>query len=82
MSNDAQIFESHRPDLLTLAYRMLGELGRAEDVVQEAWVRWQKRADEVEAPKAFLIKVVTRGRIRRVFLQADPARLKHVGLVH
>jgi RNA polymerase sigma-70 factor (ECF subfamily) len=60
MSDDTRIFESHRPDLLALAYRMLGELGRAEDVVQEAWVRWQKRASEVESPKAFLVKVVTR----------------------
>src|SRR5438477_10927374 len=60
MSKDAEIFGSHRADLLALAYRMLGELGRAEDVVQEAWVRWQKRAGEVESPKAFLIKVVTR----------------------
>jgi RNA polymerase sigma-70 factor (ECF subfamily) len=60
MGKDAQIFESHRPELLALAYRMLGELGRAEDVVQEAWVRWQGHATEVESPKAFLIKVVTR----------------------
>jgi RNA polymerase sigma-70 factor, ECF subfamily len=60
MNDDTRIFEPHRPDLLALAYRMLGELGRAEDVVQEAWVRWQKRASEVESPKAFLVKVVTR----------------------
>jgi RNA polymerase sigma-70 factor (ECF subfamily) len=60
MNDDAQIFETHRADLLALAYRMLGELGRAEDVVQEAWLRWQKRAVEVEAPKAYLAKVVTR----------------------
>ena len=60
MGKDAQIFQSHRPELLALAYRMLGELGRAEDVVQEAWVRWQGHATEVESSKAFLIKVVTR----------------------
>jgi len=60
MTRDAEIFESHRSDLLALAYRMLGELGRAEDAVQEAWVRWQKRTVEVDSPKAYLIKVVTR----------------------
>ena len=60
MSNDGEIFESFRSDLLALAYRMLGEMGRAEDTVQEAWVRWQKRSVEVDAPRAYLIKVVTR----------------------
>jgi RNA polymerase sigma-70 factor (ECF subfamily) len=53
-------FETHRPALLALAYRMLGDLGRAEDVVQDAWMRWQGHASEVDAPKAFLLKVVTR----------------------
>ena len=60
MSRDAETFESHRADLLALAYRMLGEMGRAEDAVQEAWVRWQKRAVEVDSPRAYLVKVVTR----------------------
>jgi RNA polymerase sigma-70 factor (ECF subfamily) len=39
---------------------MLGEVGRAEDIVQDAWLRWHGRADEIESPKAFLVKVVTR----------------------
>src|SRR6266849_903512 len=60
MSKDVDTFESHRPDLLALAYRMLGEMGRAEDMVQEAWVRWQKRTVQIESPRAWLIKVVTR----------------------
>jgi DNA-directed RNA polymerase specialized sigma24 family protein len=42
-------FEAHRPSLLALAYRMLGDLGRAEDVVQEAWLRWEGHAADVEA---------------------------------
>ncbi|MCA1829427.1 MAG: sigma-70 family RNA polymerase sigma factor [Gemmatimonadales bacterium] len=60
MTTGAETFESLRPDLLALAYRMLGEMGRAEEVVQEAWIRWQKRAAEVQSPRAFLVKVVTR----------------------
>src|SRR2546425_608695 len=60
VSNEAETFESLRPALLALAYRMLGEIGRAEDAVQEAWVRWQNRGDEVDSPKAYLVKVVTR----------------------
>lgn len=61
MIDDTATFESHRAALVALAYRMLGDLARAEDVVQEAWVRWQRRdAVRVDAPKAFLVKIVTR----------------------
>ncbi len=60
MASDLQTFEQHRPALLALAYRMLGDLGRAEDAVQEAWFRWQRREEEVDAPRAYLAKVVTR----------------------
>lgn len=37
-----QIFETHRPRLVRLAYRMLGSVAEAEDVVQDAWLRWQQ----------------------------------------
>ncbi len=60
MIDDAQIFEAHRPALLALAYRMLGDMARAEDTVQETWVRWQNRRSDVEEPKAFLLTTVTR----------------------
>jgi len=39
---------------------MLGDLGRAEDMVQEAWLRWSGRHVEVESPRAYLVTVVTR----------------------
>jgi RNA polymerase sigma-70 factor, ECF subfamily len=60
MNNEAEVFQTHRPELLALAYRMLGDMARAEDLVQEAWVRWQVRQVDVEAPKAFLLTTVTR----------------------
>jgi len=60
MNDEAQIFESHRPALMALAYRMLGDVGRAEDIVQDAWLRWQERGVDVDAPRAFLLKIVTR----------------------
>lgn len=42
MSDDATaLFERHRAHLRGLAYRMLGEMAAAEDVVQETWLRWQ-----------------------------------------
>jgi RNA polymerase sigma-70 factor (ECF subfamily) len=55
------VFEQERPRLLGLAYRMLGTLADAEDVVQEAWLRWQ-RADlmNVERPQAWLTTVTVR----------------------
>ena len=54
-----QPFEELRPYLFSIAYRMLGSAADAEDVVQEAFLRWQ-RVEDVEHPKAYLSKVVTR----------------------
>jgi RNA polymerase sigma-70 factor (ECF subfamily) len=54
------IFEAERPRLLALAYRMLGERAEAEDVVQEAWLRWQRHAGAVDAPGAWLRQVTAR----------------------
>jgi RNA polymerase sigma-70 factor, ECF subfamily len=51
--------EELRPLLFSLAYRMVGSVGEAEDLVQEAFLRFHREAD-VEAPKAFLTTVVTR----------------------
>lgn len=54
-------FEEHRPGLSRLAYRMLGSLADADDVLQEAYLRWA-RADRsaVQSPRAYLYSVVTR----------------------
>lgn len=56
---DATAFEAERPRLLRLAYRMTGSFAEAEDVVQDAWLRWA-RADAVAVPAAWLTRVVTR----------------------
>jgi RNA polymerase sigma-70 factor (ECF subfamily) len=54
-------FEEHRSLLLGLAYRMLGSMWDAEDVVQEASVRWLRTdQDAVLEPRAFLVTVVSR----------------------
>ncbi|CAD7027549.1 RNA polymerase sigma factor SigJ [Pseudorhizobium endolithicum] len=57
----AASFAPLRPKLLRVAYRMLGSVADAEDVVQEAFIRWM-RADRVEVrePEAFLRRTVTR----------------------
>lgn len=51
-------FEAERGRLFGLAYRMLGEASEAEDVVQDAYLRW-RRSDAVTVPEAWLTKVVT-----------------------
>ncbi|MFE0519834.1 RNA polymerase sigma-70 factor [Streptomyces sp. NPDC058954] len=61
------VFEDHRPVLLGVAYRMLGRVADAEDVVQEAWLRWSgaDRGD-VREPRAYLVRVTTRLAIDRL----------------
>lgn len=56
---DVDAFEEHRPLLLGLAYRLLGGMWDAEDIVQEAFLRWT-RATEVREPRAYLITIVSR----------------------
>ncbi|WP_407940860.1 RNA polymerase sigma-70 factor [Nonomuraea antri] len=54
-------FEDYRPMLLGLAYRLLGSMWDAEDIVQEAWLRWQGTdQSQVREPRAFLVTVVSR----------------------
>lgn len=57
----ARRFEAHRSRLFGVAYRMLGSRVDAEDVLQDAYLRWH-RADTttVETPEAWLVTVVTR----------------------
>src|SRR4051812_41199738 len=57
---DLALFEEHRAQLLALAYRMLGDVARAEDLVQEAWLRWHGRREEADSPRAYLVTLVTR----------------------
>lgn len=58
---EVQSFEANRPHLMGIAYRMTGSVADAEDLVQEAWVRWDA-ADKatVERPRSFLATVVSR----------------------
>ncbi|MET9773122.1 RNA polymerase sigma-70 factor [Streptomyces sp. NPDC006367] len=61
------VFEEHRPVLLGVAYRMLGRLADAEDVVQEAWLRWSRaERSEVREPRAYLVRVTTRLAVDRL----------------
>ena len=53
-------FEPERRRLTRLAYRMLGSFSEAEDVVQDAWIRWSRVEDSVDVPAAYLTRIVTR----------------------
>jgi RNA polymerase sigma-70 factor, ECF subfamily len=52
--------EEFRPYLFAIAYRMLGSVAEAEDVVQEALLRYHEAGVEAESPKAYLATVTTR----------------------
>jgi len=54
-------FEAHRPHLFGIAYRMLGSAADAEDVVQDAYLKWQSAPrDDVRSERAFLSTMITR----------------------
>ena len=58
---EVDVFEQVRPRLFGIAYRMLGSATEADDVLQDAWVRWQGTdRDAVAEPGAYLATVVTR----------------------
>lgn len=60
-TNQFKTFEMHRPLLFSIAYRMLGSVMEAEDVVQETYLRYiNASAETIESPKAFLSTITTR----------------------
>jgi len=61
MTQADTIFEDRRPAMTGLAYRMLGSRAEAEDVVQDAWLRWREvETDKIGNPAGFLNRVVSR----------------------
>jgi RNA polymerase sigma-70 factor, ECF subfamily len=54
-------FDQHRGLLFSVAYRMLGSVADAEDMLQETFIRWQQTPDEeIRSPRAFLITIISR----------------------
>jgi RNA polymerase sigma-70 factor (ECF subfamily) len=75
-----EFFEKHRPLLFGIAYRMLGSVADAEDMVQETFLRWQKSAPAgVKSADAWLVTVITRLCINHLKL-ARVQREQYVGV--
>ncbi|MBX3206186.1 MAG: RNA polymerase sigma-70 factor [Labilithrix sp.] len=72
-------FEEHRRYLFAIAYRMLGSAADADDMVQEAYVRWEATdPSAIRSPRAFLATVVTRLCLDRL-KDAHTSRVDYVG---
>jgi len=79
MTTRAEEFEELRPLLFSIAYRILGGVGDAEDAVQETWLRYERVPARPVSVKAFLSAVVTRISID-VLRSARVRREEYVGL--
>jgi RNA polymerase sigma-70 factor, ECF subfamily len=54
-------FDQYRSLLFSIAYRMLGSVADAEDMLQETFIRWQQSEEEnIRSPRAFLVTIVSR----------------------
>jgi RNA polymerase sigma-70 factor (TIGR02957 family) len=74
-----RVYDEHRGLLISVAYRVLGSVTDAEDVVQEAWLRWSNVDHSgVSNPRAFLVRVTTRLAIDRL-RRAKARRESYVG---
>jgi len=72
-------FEQYRGRLFSIAYRMLGSVADAEDILQETFIRWmQASSDDIRSAKAFLVTIITRLCINQL-QSARVQREKYVG---
>ena len=79
MDDATHAFNRHRPRLKGIAYRMLGSVAEAEDVVQDVWLRWNDAAhDALDSAEAWLVTVTTRIAIDRL-RAAKAQRTTYVG---
>jgi RNA polymerase sigma-70 factor, ECF subfamily len=77
-ASEVEVFEAERSRLHGLAYRMLGVASDADDIVQEAWLRFAASKVSIETPAAWLTTVVTRLSIDRL-RSAQVRRETYVG---
>ena len=74
-----EVFSEYRPLLFSIAYRMLGTVMEAEDILQEGYLRWQQvTPEEIDSPKSYLSAIVTRLCIDRL-RSAQIRREEYIG---
>jgi RNA polymerase sigma-70 factor (ECF subfamily) len=79
MTTAAELFELHRPRLFGIAYRMLGSRPEAEDLLQDAYLRWHESdRTNVQSVAAFLVTITTRLCVDRL-RQLKQERTHYVG---
>jgi len=78
MTGPSAAFERERARLAGIAYRMTGSHHDAEDIVQEAWIRYEHNRSTVDVPAAWLTTTVTRMSIDRIRRRATE-RARYVG---
>ena len=79
LADRTALFERLRPRLFGIAYRMLGAIEDAEDLVQETYLRWQQSdPGTIREPEGWLVSVVTRLSIDRL-RRARTERQAYVG---
>ena len=73
--DNTQTFTQYRPLMFSIAYKMLGSVMEAEDIVQDAFFRWRESVGEdIRSPKSYLATIVTRlsiDRLRSAQLQRE-----------
>jgi RNA polymerase sigma-70 factor (ECF subfamily) len=79
LDDAVEVFGAQRRRLFGIAYRMLGTVADAEDVVQETWIRWQNTDHgQIREPAAFLATITTRISIN-VLQSAHSRRETYIG---
>jgi RNA polymerase sigma-70 factor (ECF subfamily) len=79
VNDRASTFEPHRGRLYGIAYRMLGSRADAEDIVQDAYLRWHRApTEEIRSPEAWLVTTTTRLCIDRL-RAAQAERAAYIG---
>lgn len=79
MGDKEQFFEEHRTELINIAYGMLGNLTDAQDIVQDAYIRWNDADhDQINNPESYLKTIVSRLCIDQ-FRSAKQKREEYIG---
>lgn len=78
MEKKTAIFEATRPLLMGIAYRLLGSVSDAQDVVQDTYIKWLAHRESVQTPAAWLSRVCTNRCLDQI-KSASHKRVEYVG---